>query len=132
MTFVTKSADEFVPANRWIASLSNGETVYDDTRPNMPPAWIRLAEYVKENSLAITSLRAQVGRYIVPLPSHQDGYVQYKKVEAWGANGNLSLCVGFIQGGKCKIFLVGENGSSRSIVVADPGEPKAIYRCDKE
>lgn len=129
---LSKSVDEFVPKNRWIASLSNGETIFDDNRVGEISAWERLATYVEENGLAITQLRAQVAGSVVTLPPKQDAYIQYKKVEAWGSGANFSLCIGFVQGNRAKVFLIGENKCSRSIIIDDPGKPKTIYRCDKE
>lgn len=51
---------EFHP--RWVVELSNREKVYqDDDRPGEEPksAWIRLKQYVKDNSLTINWMKLQ-------------------------------------------------------------------------
>lgn len=127
MTVVTKDICEFVPENRWIARLSNGELVYEDTIPNLPPAWERLANYVKENNLKIVELSGLVAGCEIILPSNQEGYVQYKKVQTTGTWSCQSLCIGFVQGNRSKIYMIGADKSSQSIVISDPGAPKTIY-----
>jgi hypothetical protein len=78
--FVTTKADEFVPNTRWIASLSNGETIFEDNRANLDSAWRRLSKYIKEKDLKITQLRFQHNGKTVTMPSHADGYFHLNKV----------------------------------------------------
>jgi hypothetical protein len=128
---LSKSVDEFVPPDRWIVSLSNGETVFDDTRP-IEPTWVRLAEYVKANNLSITGLRVQFKSGLeLKLPSGQAGYIQKKKAWCTGASGGIKLCVGFTeQNGNSVIHEVSADGDSHSVYCKDPGEPWTIYRSD--
>lgn len=129
--FLCKSVDEFVPENRWIASLSNGETIFEDRHPNLPPAWARLSEYVKKNRLAITQLRAQIAGTMVNLPPNQEAYIQYKKAISTGSRSDVTMCIGFVQGSRAKIFQISSaNKSSRTLILPDPGEPKSIYKCN--
>ena len=128
---LSRRVNEFVPKSRWIASLSNGETIFEDLRDEEEPAWERLRRYVEEEGLSITNLRAQFeSGKSVPLPAGQEGYVQKKK--AWfttGAAGVL-LCVGYIQKGKAGIHEAANDGDSVFRIVSDPGEPWSIYRKD--
>jgi len=127
---LSRSVDEFVPFNRWIASLSNGETIFEDRR-KMKPTWERLKEYIEANNLSITQLRAKVGRGELKLPKgNQEGYIQKKKAWSTGATGGICICIGYVQGGRAVIHELGSDMSSRSIYCEDPGEPWTIYRRD--
>jgi len=95
-----------VPNERWVASLSNGETIHEDETPGVRPAWERLSEYVKDNDLSITGLRLFIANTEVKLPSGQEGYIQ-KKV-AWtlgGVVGGTRKCIGYCQKGLALISL---------------------------
>lgn len=137
MIELSRRVDEFVPKDRWVVSLSNGETIYDDRRPGISPAWQRLAEYVEANDLSITSMRLQIRGVEIKLPSGMDGYIQKKK--AWGTTDGTSgvkLCVGYVTQGLSLIHEVDSGGDSRTIrpgdkeYKGDPGEPWTIYRKD--
>lgn len=128
---LSRHVDEFVPKSRWIASLSNGETIFDDNRKEMMSAWRRLALYVKENGLSITNLRLKIGAREVTLPSHQEGYLWKHKFRSTGSWSQLNYCIGYCQGGLALIHEVSEDGSSHTIHCIDPGEPVTIYRSDK-
>jgi len=128
---VSKSANEFVPKTRWVASLSNGETIFEDYRSDEEPAWKRLALYVDENGISITGMRAQFESGLeIKLPSGQEGYVQKKKAWCTGQSSGVMLCVGYIQGDKSLIHEASSSGDSVSKIVDDPGEPWTIYRKD--
>lgn len=117
-----------VPACRWIASLSNGLTVFEDRTPGIKPAWERLSHYVKENKLAITRLRVQLGKLELHIDPHKPGYIQKKKVCATPGAHIEKFCVGYTDGrGKALIHTVASDGSSTSSIEADPGEPFTIY-----
>lgn len=126
---LSKKADKWVPRNRWIASLSNGETIFEDARP-LNPAWERLERYCDENNLSITGLRAQVDGLEVKMPKNQEGYIQKKKMWTTGATSGKVLCIGYCQGGLALIDELGEDRSSRRIYCKDPQEPWTIYRED--
>jgi hypothetical protein len=128
---VTKRVDEFVPKNKWIASLSNGETVFEDARPGEVAAWERLANYIKEHKLAITRLRVQIAGLEVDLPPNQEGYIQKKKVISTGAWTVKQLCVGHVQDGRALIHHLDENRGSQTVYDNDPGVPFTIYRHDQ-
>ena len=129
---LSRRVDKFVPKNRWIASLSNGETIFEDKRPDIGSAWERLAQYVKEENLSITKLRLQLGPLEVPLPDHQEGYIQIKKFWSTGAESDLSYKVGYVQGDLALIHEVSANGFSRTYRgVPDPGAPITIYKSEK-
>lgn len=130
--YVAKRVNEHVPKNRWIASLSNGETIFEDRTPGMEAAWNRLAKYVKQNRLAITNLRVQIGAYEVTLPKNQEGYIQKKRAMATNSWSATSLCIGYIQGDKCLIHYLGSDLSSETNIENDPGPPFSIYRHDIE
>ena len=49
--------DLYVPEARWIAFLSNGETIYEDIHPKLYSSWTRLKEYVEANALSIDRVR---------------------------------------------------------------------------
>src|SRR5688572_26252240 len=54
--------DRYESHTRWIATLSNGQIVYeDDDRPGISPrsAWIRLCAYCKENNLHVVNITLQ-------------------------------------------------------------------------
>jgi hypothetical protein len=126
---VSKKVNESVPSSRWIASLSNGETIYEDYVDGMNSAWERLAEYVEQEDVSITNLRVQFesGR-IVTLPAGQEGYIQKKKAWLTTGQGGVMLCIGYASKGKCLIHEASNDGDSVSIIGADPGEPWTIYK----
>lgn len=128
---VSKKVNSFVPKSRWIASLSNGETIYEDHRKDQEPSWERLATYVEQEGVSITLLRVQFesGREI-KLPAGQEGYIQKKKAWITGGAGGLMLCIGYAFKGRCMIHEASNDGDSISIIGEDPGEPWTIYRKD--
>ena len=126
---LSKKADRWVPKNRWVASLSNGETIFEDARP-MQPTWERLLIYLDENDLSITGLRAQVAGLEVKMPKNQEGYIQKKKMWTTGATSGKVLCIGYCQGGLALIDELGEDRSSTRTYCRDPEEPWTIYRAD--
>jgi hypothetical protein len=129
--YVTKKVDENVPPNRWIASLSNGETVFEDRKEGEPIAWERLAEYVRLHDLSITQLRVQFENGSeVKLPANAEGYVQKKKAWSTGAHCGASFCIGYVGGGLSMIHELGPDMSSVTKYDKDPGEPWVIYRKD--
>ena len=53
--------DNTVPTCRYIVSLSDGRTVYENYVPKMRTTWMRLKQYLVDTGLAITRLRLQCG-----------------------------------------------------------------------
>ncbi len=128
---VTKKIDEHVPPNRWIASLSNGETVFEDCKPGLENAWLRLREYVETNNLSITQLRVQFNNGSeVKLPSNAQGYLQKKKAWSTGSQSGACYCLGYVDSGLSMIHELGPDMSSVTKYGSDPGEPWTIYRKD--
>lgn len=128
---LSRKVDIDVPKNRWIASLSNGETIYEDEKKGEVPAWARLAQYCEDKELSITNLRLQIAGTVVKLPSGQQGYLQ-KKV-GWSLSGVISgvrQCIGYAQDGLALIYEVDIQRGSRTLRTTDPGEPFTIYRTD--
>jgi len=128
VVLVTKKVNETVPKSRWVASLSNGETIFEDHLENEEPAWERLKRYVVENELSITNLRAQFNTGLeITLPPGQEGYIQKKKAWITSGRGGLMLCIGYVQGARCLIHEGSSDGDSISKIGPDPGEPWTIY-----
>lgn len=134
---LSRNVDQFVPKERWIASLSNGETIHEDLRPDEEPAWKRLGDYCREEGLSVTNLRAVIAGTIVKLPADMDGYIQKK--QAWGLSSGVSgkrLGIGYVTQGHALIHLMDSMGDSLTIrpghkyYKGDPGEPWTIYRKD--
>ena len=128
---VTKKVTADVHKDRWIASLSNGETIFEDKMKDTLSAWKRLGVYVKQNNLAITNMRLQIGGKQVELPSHQEGYIIKGKVQSTGTWTRYNICIGHAQGGLARIHEVSADGSSHTVYCDDPGEPFTIYRHDR-
>lgn len=128
---VSKKVGEYVPQNRWIASLSNGETIFEDNLPSLQSSWNRLAAYIKANKLAITALRVQIGGGEVTLPTNQEGYVQKKRAMATQSWATVAHCIGYVQGSLSLIHYLGSDMSSETKIEPDPGVPFTIYRHDK-
>lgn len=127
---LSRKVDQFVPKNRWIASLSNGETIFEDIRKGVSPAWDRLGQYVRKNKLAITKVRVQFPPREVELPVNRPGYVQKKKMRSTGAWTIKNWCVGHVgEDGRVLIHYISPDGSSQTEIEDDPGEPWTIYDC---
>ncbi len=110
-----------VETDRWIASLSDGTTVFEDRIPNMPSAWIRLQQHCRNNALNITRLRLQAYGVLVQLPPWKnkegmpelDGYWHSKQITAFldpSYPQSLAYGIGFIKGNLIHIKWIKENG----------------------
>ena len=127
---LSRKVDEFVPINRWVVSLSNGETIFEDSRKHIPPTWERLSEYVKANKLAITKMRVQLGNLEVGIPANQKGYVQKKKMMSTGSWTKKQWIVGHVgENDDALLHYIATDRSSQSKIESDPGEPWTIYDC---
>src|SRR5688500_6949137 len=87
-----RSEDDFILEKlRWIVTLSNGEKIYqDDDRPGEaePKAWLRLREYVHQNSLSITKFEIQFCSHIEEAASaNADGYFFVQAIDAVAFSG---------------------------------------------
>lgn len=110
-----------VEETRWIASLSDGTTVFEDRLPNMPSAWIRLQQHCLANRLNVTCLRLQARGVLVQLPPWKDenglpqlkGYWHSKQMLAFLDPNRpqlLSYGIGFIKDDLIHIKWIRSNG----------------------
>lgn len=60
-------------STRWIASLSDGSTVFEDITPGLKSAWLRLRDYIELHDLKITNLRLEAYGRNVTLVPYKDG-----------------------------------------------------------
>lgn len=101
MTQVCTVDDEYVRDRvRWVAVLSNGETVYeDDDRPGLdePSAWKRLKAYCQDQNVCIVQLWLQFRSNRVHVePDNADGYFLVKS--AFGVWGDAQTFHAYILG----------------------------------
>ena len=77
------------PNNRWIASLSDGRTVFQDNTPHADSSWSRLKRLIESSDLQITNLRLEAyGQRVVGVPLRHpetgdlqvDGYWHANKI----------------------------------------------------
>jgi hypothetical protein len=73
------TVDSTVPPCRWIASLSDGSTVFENFVPEVRLAWMRLKSYLSNKDISITRLRLQCGMTIHNIP-RADAYFIFKKI----------------------------------------------------
>jgi len=109
--------------SRWIASLSDGSTVFEDTTPHERTAWARLRDYVDIHKLKVTGLRLEVyGRRILLVPYKDDegrpqlnGYFQSKRISALMGVGGVfetqDSGIGYLKGKHVTISWVHPDGS---------------------
>lgn len=108
--------------NRWIASLSDGTTVFEDKTPGMESAWSRLKKYVRLHKLEITNLRLEAFGRFVKLLSYRsdegtiqiDGYWQSSRIGAWfGAYTDEVNWrgIGFIKNNELNVIWIDDKGN---------------------
>jgi hypothetical protein len=127
---LAKTVDSTVPKERWIASLSNGETVHENVIKNDRPAWERLTDYILDNNLSITCLRLIIAGTEVKLPSGAEGYLQKKIAWTNMVQSGVKKCIGYTQAGLALIYEVSSDRDSITKRTVDPGAPFTIYRKD--
>jgi hypothetical protein len=135
MTLAFSSKHPFVPnpkddpkATRWIASLSDGTTVFEDKTPRILSAWLRLRDYVELHSLKVTNLRLEAyGRRVVLVPYRDaedapqiNGYWHSKQIGVLLADCGVfegNACgIGYLKGKELVITWVSEDGTIRQEV----------------
>lgn len=95
----------FLTESRWVARLTNGESVIsDDGRPGTKKsAWLRLADYVKEKGVRIETLQIEFRSHVErPVPANADGYFFRTAVGAF-LNDKVTFgffLVGYLKDGK--------------------------------
>ena len=132
MSLAFSSKHPYVPnpkrdptASRWIASLSNGMTVFEDVTPKEKSSWLRLREYVTTHKLKVTNLRLEAyGRVVHLIPYKDDkdraqinGYWHSKQMNSLLTNeGVVELqCrgIGVLKDKEVWITWVDQNGITR-------------------
>jgi len=83
------SVDKTVPPCRWIASLSDGRTVFENNVPEVRLAWMRLKAYLADKDVQITRLRLQCGEEIFNVPT-ANAYFILKKIHRGVINMDLT------------------------------------------
>lgn len=97
----------YVPDNRWIVSLSDGSTIFEDLTPGAESAWSRLKKYVQYNHLILTNLRLEHNGRLYNLAPYRDdnnlpqilGYWQASKITAFlnaGISETIYRGIGYI------------------------------------
>lgn len=131
MTLAFSSKHPFVPnphqdssVSRWIASVSDGTTVFEDITPHERSAWRRLRDYLAVNKLKLTNLRLEAYGHKVILLPHKDvngdaqinGYWYSKFNSALlteGGNFQNSGCgIGMIKGREVYITWITADGTT--------------------
>lgn len=95
--------NENTPQIRFLASLSDGRTVIQDNIPGVRSAWLRLADFLKDNpELHITCVRLQApGGHDIAMPSGQKGYCYGNKQHRVFPGGQSTyMGVGYYDGNK--------------------------------
>ncbi len=110
-----KATDPYVCDHRWIASLSNGETVFMNAIPGQPSAWYRLRQYVLANKLAISQLRLQAYGHLVQCEPNQQGYWFMQRMSRYILINDSppevkEMGIGFLRENKIHITWVREDG----------------------
>ena len=125
--------------DRWVASLSDGTTVFEDITPGDRTAWRRLSDYVKTQNLLVTMLRLEYGGKRIELIPYKDaegnpqirGYWQARKMMKF-VSGGLTIelqarGIGYVSGDNICITWVAQDGQVRAEVRAfDPTKEGAI------
>lgn len=88
--------------SRWEATLSNGETIYQDDSDGFP-SWILLGRYIKENNLKIVNLSFGFRDNTVQLKPNADGYFFRNMATGSIAGTQLSFIIGILEDGVCKV-----------------------------
>lgn len=146
MTLAFSSKSPFVPNpkkdpsdTRWIASLSDGSTVFEDVCPGKISAWQRLAEYIDLNNLKITNLRLEAyGRSVVLVPykdsndnAQINGYWYSKCIGALladcGVIQAISCGIGYVKAKEIVITWVASDGTIKQEIRSyTPGDRACI------
>lgn len=145
MTLAFNSKHPFVPnpkkdpsLSRWIASLSDGSTVFEDITPHERSAWLRLKDYVSRHNLKITNLRLEAyGRNVILVPYKDgnghpqlNGYWHSKQISAllsdYGVLESESRGIGILKGKEIWITWVHSDGTTRNEVRSYKPDDKAL------
>lgn len=89
LAFSTKDGN--IPFCRFIVSLSDGRTVYENYLPGQRTAWMRLKEFLNDTKIEITKIRLQAGAKLHDIPKSDAYMVLYKEC---GVPGNIKFYKG--------------------------------------
>jgi len=145
MTLAFNSKHPYVPnpakdhnASRWIASLSDGTTVFEDVTPGEQSAWLRLKTYIDLHGLKMTNFRLEAyGRSVALVPykdakgnSQINGYWHSKQLNALLHAGGVTeaTCkgIGYIKGKHVFVTWVLQDGAIRQEVRDYEPDNKAL------
>ena len=145
MTLAFSSKHPHVPnpssnpsASRWIASLSDGTTVFEDLTPGVKSAWARLRDYIEVHKLKVTNLRLEAyGRNVMLVPykdaegnAQVNGYWHSKQINALlhasGVTETECRGIGILKGKEIWITWVQEQGTTRQEVRSYTPGDKAV------
>lgn len=94
------------PAIRFLASLSDGRTVIQDDRPGQRHAWVRLAEWLKNNpTISITNMRLQGPKGVdIIMPANMQGYfLGNKHTAVWKGSQANYIGIGYYDGHRVNV-----------------------------
>lgn len=146
MTLAFSSKHPYVPnpkndptASRWIVSLSDGTTVFEDVTPHERSAWMRLRDYIEVHKLKVTNLRLEAyNRNILLVPykdgegnSQVNGYWQSRQMNALlhadGVTESQCRGIGILKNDEIWITWVHQDGTTRQEVRKyKPGDKAVI------
>lgn len=150
MTLAFNSKHPWVPnpkedltASRWVASLSDGSTVFEDQTPQERSAWLRLVDYVELHSLKVTNLRLEAYGRVVNLIPYRDGdgnpqhngYFHSKRISALLSSGGVrelqSRGVGILKNKEIWVTWVTEDGTVKHEIRDYESGDKAVIVNDE-
>lgn len=139
MTLAFNSKHQHVKkGNRWIASLSDGTTVFEDKTPGLESAWLRLKRYVQLHNLEITNLRLEAFGRFVKLLSYRsdegtiqiDGYWQSSRIGAFFGAYTAEMNwrgIGFVKNNEVNVIWIDDSGNiQHEIRQYDANDPAVI------
>ncbi len=98
--FVAKEPHETSPQILWVATLSNGEIIYEDDRKDLiEPPWSRLRQYILEENVSIVKLILHRGADVITVPDNQRGYIAGKRIQTLAPPASITFhtkCVGWL------------------------------------
>lgn len=89
----------------WVATLSNGQRVYqDDDRNGSGPAWLRLKNLCEHFNLKITHIHLRLRSHWEMIPENKDGYAFRKCAGCeWGGQTQHFYHLGYLDGSTFKV-----------------------------
>jgi hypothetical protein len=72
--------------DRWIVSLSDGTTIFEDKTPGQSSAWLRLSKYLIDRGLMITNLRLEYAGCSISSTPYRDENQESQLEGYWHMN----------------------------------------------